>query len=101
MNKSHLIEKVAKEVGISKVAADKVIDTVIAGVCEALSKGERVTFVNFGSFTLGERSARAGRNPQTGEAINIEARKFVRFTIGKKLDRQVNQKRRDHQGYSH
>ncbi|HZS06702.1 MAG TPA: HU family DNA-binding protein [Blastocatellia bacterium] len=96
MNKSHLIEKVAKELGISKVAADKAIDSILAGVSEGLRKGERVTFVGFGTFSLGERRARSGRNPQTGEPIRIESRKFVRFTTGKKLNRQVNNnKKRD------
>ncbi len=97
MNKSDLIEKVAKDLGISKVAADKAIDSLIAGVSEALSRGERVTFVDFGSFSLGERRSRSGRNPQTGAPISIEAKRFVRFTTGKKLKRQVNKKsRRDH-----
>lgn len=93
MNKSDLIEKVAKEAGISKVAADRAIDSVLAGVSEGLLNGERVTLANFGTFSLGERRERAGRNPQTGEPIRIEARKFVRFTTGKKLNRQVNKKK--------
>ena len=94
MNKSHLIEKVAKEAGISKVAADKAIDSVLSGVSEGLIRGERVTLANFGTFSLGERRARSGRNPQTGEPIRIEAKRFVRFTTGKKLNRQVNGRKR-------
>ncbi|MFN0121023.1 MAG: HU family DNA-binding protein [Blastocatellia bacterium] len=97
MNKSDLIDKVAREAGISKVAADRAIDSILAGVSEGLLKGERVTLANFGTFSLGQRRARAGRNPQTGESISIEARSFVRFTTGKKLNKQVNGKvRRSH-----
>ena len=90
MNKGHLIEKVAKEAGISKVAADQAIDSVLAGVSEGLRRGERVTFVGFGTFSVTERRARIGRNPQTGTPIKIAAKKAVRFTTGKKLGQTVN-----------
>ncbi len=90
MNKGHLIEKVAKEAGISKVAADHAIDSVLAGVCDGLKRGERVTFVGFGTFSITERRARTGRNPQTGAPIKIAAKKAVRFTTGKKLNQVVN-----------
>ena len=90
MNKGHLIERVAKEAGISKVAADKAIDSVLAGVTEGLRTGERVTFVGFGTFSVSNRRARAGRNPQTGAPIKIAAKKAVRFTTGKRLHGSIN-----------
>jgi DNA-binding protein HU-beta len=93
MNRRHLIEKVAKEAGISKLAADRAIDSLLAGVSDGLRRGERVTFVGFGTFSLSERRAREGRHPQNGEPIIIEARKLVRFSTGKKLHRQVNRQR--------
>jgi DNA-binding protein HU-beta len=90
MNKGHLIEKVAKEAGISKVAADRAIDSVLAGVSDGLRRGERVTFVGFGTFSVSNRRARTGRNPQTGALIKIAAKKAVRFTTGKKLNQAIN-----------
>jgi DNA-binding protein HU-beta len=90
MNKGHLIERVAKETGLSKVAADKVIDSVLASVSDGLRQGERVTFVGFGTFSITQRRARTGRNPQTGAPIKIAAKKAVRFATGKKLSDAIN-----------
>jgi len=92
MNKGHLIERIASEAGISKVAADKAIDSMLAGVSEGLRQGERVTLVGFGTFSVIERRARTGRNPQTGAPIKIAAKKAVRFTIGKRLSGSINRK---------
>jgi len=92
MNKGHLIEKVAREAGISKVAADKAIDSLLAGVTDGLRLGERVTLVGFGTFSISERRARTGRNPQTGAPLKIAAKKAVRFTTGKRLNSLINRK---------
>lgn len=93
MNKGHLIERVAKGAGISKVAADRAIDSLLAGVSEGLKRGERVTFVGFGTFSPTTKRARAGRNPQTGASITIAEKNSVRFTVGKKLHKLLNRKK--------
>lgn len=89
MNKADLIEKIAKEGKCSKVAASKMIDSLTSNVTKSLKKGERVTLVGFGTFSVTKRKARIGRNPQTGEPIKISARKVVRFKAGKELEKKV------------
>ncbi|HXV74848.1 MAG TPA: HU family DNA-binding protein [Candidatus Polarisedimenticolaceae bacterium] len=90
MNKATLIEKIAKDTGITKVAAASAIESMIDGVSGALAKDQRVTLVGFGSFGVSRRRARAGRNPQTGETIKIRAKKSVRFKPGKQLETVLN-----------
>ncbi len=85
MNKSELIEVVAKQSDISKAAAGRALDATIAAIKQALKKGNDVTLVGFGTFTVAKRAARAGRNPQTGEAIKIKAAKLPKFRPGKAL----------------
>ena len=82
MNKGDLIEKIAAAHGISKTAAGGSIDTIIDAVTAALKKGDRVTLVGFGTFSVSQRKARNGRNPQTGGVIKIAARKVAKFTPG-------------------
>jgi DNA-binding protein HU-beta len=89
MNKADLIEKIAKDSKCSKVAAAKMIDSMTTNVTKSLKKGERVTLVGFGTFSVSKRKARTGRNPQTGEPIKIAARKVVRFKSGKELEKKV------------
>jgi DNA-binding protein HU-beta len=89
MNKADLIEKIAKDSKCSKVAAGKMIDSMTTNVTRSLKKGERVTLVGFGTFSVSKRKARTGRNPQTGEPIRISARKVVRFKAGKELEKRV------------
>lgn len=89
MNKADLIEKIAKDTKVSKVAATKMIDSLLENVTKALKKQERVTFVGFGTFSVNKRKARTGRNPQTGAPIRIPARKVVRFKAGKDLEKRV------------
>lgn len=93
MNRRHLIERVAKDAGISKVAADRAIDSLLAGMIEGLKRGERVTLVGFGTFLRTKKQARAGRNPQTGAPITIAEKVSVRFTVGKKLHSAINKKK--------
>ncbi|MFI5400233.1 MAG: HU family DNA-binding protein [SAR324 cluster bacterium] len=90
MTKADLIEKVAKDSGIAKSAAGIAVDSLIAGIAKTLSRGDRVTLVGFGTFTVSKRKARKGRNPQTGAPINIPASKVPRFHAGKGLKDAVN-----------
>jgi DNA-binding protein HU-beta len=86
MTKADLIEKVAKDAGISKVAAGAALQSFMDNVTKALKKPEgKVTLVGFGTFSKSKRKARKGRNPQTGEAIKIKASTVVRFKAGKAL----------------
>ena len=86
MTKAELIEKMAKEADISKVAAGKALDSFVDGVIKTLKKKDgKVTLVGFGTFQKSRRKARKGRNPQTGEMLKIKARNVVKFKPGKKL----------------
>jgi DNA-binding protein HU-beta len=82
MNKSELIEIIAKESELSKVAAGKVLDAVVAAVTKSVAKGDSVTLVGFGTFKPVKRAARVGKNPQTGAALKIAARTVPKFTAG-------------------
>ena len=85
MNKSELVSSVAEGADISKADAAKAVDAMVAGISGALSKGEQVTIIGFGTFSIRERAARQGRNPQTGKPMNIAASKSVGFKAGKQL----------------
>jgi DNA-binding protein HU-beta len=86
MTKIELVEKMAKDAGITKAAAGKALASFIEGVTKALKKKDgKVTLVGFGTFSKVRRKARKGRNPQTGEAIKIKASNTVKFKAGKKL----------------
>ncbi len=85
MTKAMLIEKIAGDAKLSKAAAGKALDSMIKNISKALKKGDRVTLVGFGTFSVSKRKARMGRNPQTGEAIKIKARKVPKFSAGKAL----------------
>lgn len=82
MNKSELIDAVAQGADISKAAAGKALDAAIEAVVKAVSKGDTVTLVGFGTFKSSKRAARTGRNPQTGKEIKIAATTVPRFTPG-------------------
>ncbi|MFB9998771.1 NS1 [Providencia rustigianii] len=90
MNKSQLIEKVASEANISKAAAGRVVDAFVASVTGSLKKGDDVTLVGFGTFSVRKRAARIGRNPQTGKEIKIAAATVPAFRAGKGLKDAVN-----------
>jgi DNA-binding protein HU-beta len=89
MTKAELIEKVAKDAKVTKAAAGKSIDAIIDGITKALKKGDRVSLVGFGSFSVSKRKARTGRNPQTGKPIKIAARKVAKFKAGSALRKAV------------
>lgn len=90
MNKSELIEKVAASADLPKAAAGRALDAVIESITEALQEGDSVVLVGFGTFAVKERAARTGRNPQTGEEIQIAAAKVPGFKAGKALKDAVN-----------
>lgn len=90
MNKSELVAGMAEVAEISKAAADKALVGLLDAIGNALAKGDKVTLVGFGTFSCSERAARQGRNPQTGAAIQIAARKVARFKAGSKLVEAVN-----------
>lgn len=85
MNKSELIEAVAQEAELTKAEAAKALDGVINAVTAALKNGDTVTLVGFGTFYVGERAERNGRNPKTGEPLTIKAAKTPKFRAGKAL----------------
>jgi DNA-binding protein HU-beta len=85
VNKADLIEAVASSADLSKAAASRAVDCMTKAVTKALKKGDTVTLVGFGTFTVRKRAARKGRNPQTGEVIKIKATKAPGFKAGKAL----------------
>lgn len=89
MNKAELVEAMAAEAGISKADAKRALDAFINTTSKALKKGDRVALVGFGSFSVSKRSARKGRNPQTGKEITISAKKVVKFKPGAELSKKV------------
>jgi DNA-binding protein HU-beta len=85
MTKTDLIARLAKDAAISKKAAETALGSFVGSVRESLKKGKRFSLVGFGTFSVGKRAARNGRNPQTGQTIKIKASKTVRFKPGKAL----------------
>ncbi len=90
MNKSELIDAIAASADISKAAASRALDGAMDAVKKALKKGDMVTLVGFGTFYVGKRAARSGRNPRTGATIKIKAAKVPKFRAGKALKSSVN-----------
>jgi DNA-binding protein HU-beta len=90
VNKTELIDHIANEAEISKAASGRALDAIIAAVKKTLKKNGSVTLVGFGTFSVGKRAARTGRNPRTGEAIKIKAAKVPKFKPGKGLKDAVN-----------
>ena len=90
MNKATLIEKMARDLGITKTAAACAVESMIAGITDALRENQRVTLSGFGTWNVSERREREGRNPRTGEPIKISAKKAVRFRSGKQLESLLN-----------
>ncbi|MDG5800337.1 HU family DNA-binding protein [Marinilabiliaceae bacterium ANBcel2] len=90
MNKAQLIDAIAGESNLTKADAKKALDAFLKVTGDALKSGDRVSLVGFGSFAVSERSARTGRNPQTGKEITIPAKKVVKFKAGSELTDSVN-----------
>ena len=85
MNKADLVEKVATKCNLSKAIAEQALNSVLSSITDAVAAGDKVTLIGFGTFSVSERAAREGRNPQTGKAIKIPAKKVVKFKAGSKL----------------
>ncbi|EJE8675353.1 HU family DNA-binding protein [Vibrio parahaemolyticus] len=90
MNRSQLIEHIADSADISKAKADAALSALIEGVTDTLSSGDDVALIGFGTFKVNQRAARTGRNPKTGEEIQIAAAKVPAFKAGKALKEAVN-----------
>ena len=90
MNKAQLVDAIASESKITKADAGRALDSFINATSKALKKGDRVALVGFGSFSVAKRAARTGRNPQTGKAIKIAAKKVAKFKAGADLKKVVN-----------
>ena len=90
MNKAELIGSIAETSGLSKADASKAVDAFVSSVTGALSSGDRISLVGFGSWSVDQRGARTGRNPRTGEEIQIAAKNVVKFKPGAGLSDAVN-----------
>ena len=90
MNKKELVESIAAAADISKAAAEKALNGTMAAIEESLKKGDKVTLVGFGTFSVSKREARTGRNPQTGKSIKIPAKNIAKFKAGSKLSGAIN-----------
>ena len=90
MNKSDLIDVMAADAGVTKAAAKKALESFLGNVQGSLKKGNRVSLVGFGSWSVSKRAAREGRNPQTGKTIKIAAKKVVKFKAGSDSQSSVN-----------
>lgn len=90
MNKAELIGSIADKSGLSKAEAGKALDAFVSSVSDALKGGDRISLVGFGSFSVDKRDARTGRNPRTGEEIQISAKNVVKFKPGAGLSDAVN-----------
>jgi DNA-binding protein HU-beta len=89
MTKAELVTKIASEVGLTKSQADKAVPGFVSAVFNALAGGDKITLVGFGTFSVGTRAQREGRNPRTGKKIKIPAKKVVKFKAGKTLSDKV------------
>lgn len=93
MNKAELIESIAKDTGLTKTQANSALDSFTKNVVDTLKKGDRVTLVGFGTFTVSKRAARTGRNPQTGAPLKIKAKKVPKFKAGKDFSTKISGKK--------
>jgi DNA-binding protein HU-beta len=89
MNKGDLVKEIAKKAKITNKEATAALDSFIGGVSTSLKKGEKVTLVGFGTFSVAKRAARNGRNPQTGKPLKIAAKKVAKFKAGTELSKKV------------
>ena len=92
MNKAELVDAIAKDTGLTKKDSEAALKSVIDTISNELAKGHEVSLIGFGTFAVGKRAARSGRNPKTGETIKIAASKSPKFKAGKALKDKVNKK---------
>lgn len=90
MNKTELVEAIANETGLSKTKSSEVVNTIVKTISESLAKGEKVSLAGFGTWTTNTRPERKGRNPKTGEEINISSKTVAKFKPGNELTKTVN-----------
>ena len=90
MTKAELVNAIAREADLTKAQAGKALDATVNAISEALKQGDKITSVGFGTFSVGERAARVGKNPQTGERLEIKASKVPKFKAGKLPKDSVN-----------
>ncbi len=90
MNKGELVDSIAKQSGLTKTDAAKALDATLDAITSTLQNGDKVTLPGFGTFSTSKRSARTGRNPQTGKEIKIKAKTVAKFKAGKNLADAVN-----------
>jgi len=90
MNKKELIDSIAEKAGINKADAESALNATVEAVSDCLRKGDKITLVGFGTFSVSTREARQGRNPQNGKAITIPKKKTVKFKSGSKLAEAIN-----------
>jgi DNA-binding protein HU-beta len=90
MNKTELINQIAESASITKKEAGEALQSFVMAITDTLEKGDKLQLVGFGTFSVTQRSAREGRNPQTGKSIKIPAKKVVKFKVGSKLSEAVN-----------
>lgn len=89
MNKAQLVDAMASRAGLSKADAKKALEAFVGATTDAMKSGDRVAMVGFGTFSVSERAARKGRNPQTGAAIDIAAKRVPKFSAGAELKKSV------------
>ena len=90
MNKKELIDSIAEKAGMSKADAESALNATVEVIADCLQKGDKITLVGFGTFSVSTREARQGRNPKNGEAIAIPAKKTVKFKSGSRLAEAIN-----------
>ena len=90
MNKSEMIDQIAKSADVSKAAAGRALDATVAAIKTAMKKGGMVTLVGFGTFYVGKRAARTGRNPRTGAHVSVEKKSVPFFKTGKEMRERLN-----------
>ena len=90
MNKADLVNSISEQTGLTKTKSNQVVDALTSVIAETLSKGEKVTLVGFGTFTTSKKEARKGRNPKTGETLEIPAKTVAKFKAGSELTKSVN-----------
>jgi DNA-binding protein HU-beta len=90
MNKADLVNSLSENTGLTKTKSNEVIDVIVSTISEALRSGDKVTLVGFGTFTTTQRDARKGRNPKTGETLEIPSKRVAKFKAGTELTKSVN-----------
>lgn len=90
MNKADLVNSLSAKTGLTKTKSNEVVDAIVSTITESLRNGEKVTLVGFGTFTTSKKEARKGRNPKTGETLEIPAKTVAKFKAGSELTKSVN-----------